>query len=759
LSSSGIGVGAVVKRLRLQRGWTAQRLAEECRREGQVSLTRSTIAKIESGVRKSVTSDELGALASALGVPVSALVYDQGERPSRRTQAGGKWPVRVRGRDGQVRGTGILVSDRFILTSAHLLPADPGTLPRAADRRPAVEFLIDFPLSADSRLLPTTAARDGWIPEIDVAVLELGEPVPDDVRPAEIARWEPGGPAATRLLGFPATRPDGIWADARVMGWGGRGGEWVQLDTAASEYQASNFSGAGVVDEGSGDVIGIVTASGGSGPSDVRAIPVNTVARYWPVMGQLIRPAAGELRYLGGRYRLVYRVSGSVWLAEDTVLQRAVAVKELPLRRGDGNVAAAHSGVLNEARAWAKVRHPAICPVYDVISAGDDLWLVTEYVSGRSLEDAIKDGPLDEQAVAAIALPAVRGLQAAHSANVVHQDLKPANIILADDNAVFLVDLGVAVTSEHPSGGDHGDARGLEFRAPELVRGGRPGPPADLWSLGATLFSALEGHSPFARFRRDQEAMRAAILSDDPPRPAHSGRLADLVLRMLQKDPSERPDCAEVQHVLESITGQQPPAIPVQPDTAVMSLRTPRTAALARSELAETIDLIQGLGAREGAAMLAAMPGSDAALTLANCPPRDASELFQALAIMRPDKAADILRMIAISLSGRIVDYLSPEAAAHVLAEMSGTEAARILNRADLRTAPGVITQLPAKAAAQIIRSMPVGKAAEVLTHIKPATAAGLLMTVPDNMKEALLTQLSPAHRNRIAAYEFPIDT
>lgn len=756
-------VGAVVKRLRLQRGWTAQRLAEECLGVGQPSLTRSTIAKIEAGVRKSVTGEELSALSAALGVPVSALIPDQGERASQRTQTDDSWRVRVRGRDGEVRGAGVLLSDRLVLTCAHLVWVGPGIQPQAADRRPDAQVLVDFPFSSDSRLLPAATARDGWIPEIDVAVLELGEPIPEDVRPAEIARWEPGGPASMRLLGFPSTRPDGVWAEVRVLGWGGRKGEWFQLDLISplSEDVASGFNGAGVVEEASGDVIGIVNASGSSGPRGTAwAVPADTVARYWPVMDQLIRPISGELRHLGGRYRLVYRVSRSVWLAEDTFLLRAVAVKELTLRSSHENLTADHSRALNEARAWGRVRHPAVCPVYDAISAGDDLWLITEYVKGRSLDDVIKDGPLDEHAVAAIALPVVRGLRAAHRAGVVHRDVKPANIILADDQAVFLVDVGLADTARYPSG-DRRDVRGLEFCAPELVLDGRAGPPADLWSLGATLFNALEGYSPFARYRGSQEAIRAAILGDDPPQLAHGGRLADLILRILRKDPSARPDGAEIEHVLESIAGERPPAIPDHSDATATS-RNPRlsdgTTALSRSELARTSDVIQSLGAREGAAMLAAMPGSDAALILTHCPPRDASELLQVLAALQPDKAAEILQMVTISVAGRSVDYLNPEAAASTLAQMPGTEAARILSRADLRTSAAVITQLPVKAASQVIRSMPIRRVANVLARIKPTTAAGLLMTLPEDMQQALLEQLSPSDRKRIAAYEFPVD-
>ena len=254
-----------------------------------------------------------------------------------------------------------------------------------------------------------------------------------------------------------------------------------------------------------------------------------------------------EGQILIGRYRLVSRLGqggmGSVWKATDQLLERTVALKELVPHVSGLDLAESRARAQVEARAMARVKHPAIVRIHDLFSVGGDPWIVMEYISGRSLADIIREKPLDEQAVAAIGLPVLQGLKAAHAANMVHRDVKPANIVVAGDGSIFLVDFGIAKIAGETSLTGYSRVLGTtEFMAPERLRGRRVGAPADLWSFGVTLYCALERRSPFLR-RGDGsiEATIAAILkSNEPPEPAKWGKLAEIVLQMLRKKPAER---------------------------------------------------------------------------------------------------------------------------------------------------------------------------------------------------------------------------
>ena len=193
---------------------------------------------------------------------------------------------------------------------------------------------------------------------------------------------------------------------------------------------------------------------------------------------------AAEPRVLNGRYRLVYKLGGggmgSVWLAEDTLLERSVALKELVQHAMARDLAERRIRVLQEARAMARVRHPAIVPIHDVFFIDDDPWIVMEYINGRSLHDLIKDRTLDERSIARIGLHVLRGLIAVHRAGVVHRDVKPTNILVADDDSIFLVDVGIARIAGDASLTGQTIVGTLDFLAPERFKDGyKIGPPAD----------------------------------------------------------------------------------------------------------------------------------------------------------------------------------------------------------------------------------------------------------------------------------------
>jgi eukaryotic-like serine/threonine-protein kinase len=275
-----------------------------------------------------------------------------------------------------------------------------------------------------------------------------------------------------------------------------------------------------------------------------------------------------EARVLNRRYRLVYQLGaggmGSVWLADDQLLERSVALKELLPWTGRAGLPARRARAVQEARAMARVRHPAIVPIHDVFFIDEDPWIVMDYISGRSLSDMIQQGTLDERSIARIGLHVLRGLAAVHRAGVVHRDVKPANILVADDGSIFLVDFGIARIAGDTSLTGHSILGTPDFLAPERLREGHEvGPPADLWALGVTFYFALEGYSPFWRESESGwQAILLAILNEPPRRPAHGGPLADLTLRMLSKDPERRANADQILAVLESIV-RTPPAPPL----------------------------------------------------------------------------------------------------------------------------------------------------------------------------------------------------
>ncbi len=248
-----------------------------------------------------------------------------------------------------------------------------------------------------------------------------------------------------------------------------------------------------------------------------------------------------EGQILPNRFHLLRQLGeggmGSVWLGEDQRLERAEALKELvPHRRGlDREESRARA--LVEARAMARVRHPAIVRIHDLFFTGADPWIVMEHINGSSLADIIRKHPrpLDERAIAEIGLPVIQGLRAVHDAGVVHRDVKPANILVAEDGSSVLVDFGIAKIAGDRTLTIQGNVLGtIDFMAPERILGKPVGPPADLWSLGVTLFCALERRSPFpANGERSQEATITAILNGEPARLSSPGRLAQVVLRLL----------------------------------------------------------------------------------------------------------------------------------------------------------------------------------------------------------------------------------
>ncbi|MFB7947465.1 serine/threonine-protein kinase [Kitasatospora phosalacinea] len=287
-------------------------------------------------------------------------------------------------------------------------------------------------------------------------------------------------------------------------------------------------------------------------------------------------------RLVGGRYRLARTLGaggfGSVWLARDEALGVDVAVKEV--RLPPAGTAAEHAELLErarrEARHAARLRdHPHVVGVHDVVLDGGAPWTVMQLVVGRSLHERIAaDGPLPVPEAARVATAVLSALEAAHAAGIVHRDVKAANVLLADDGRVLLADFGIAVQQDQTALTTSGVFLGsLDYVAPERARGAAAAPSGDLFSLGATLYQAVEGRLPF---RRDTPvATLTAVLFDPPPRYALAGPLAPLLDGLLAKDPAARLTGPQAAALLAALPSTAPPALPTPTAPATVAHRAP----------------------------------------------------------------------------------------------------------------------------------------------------------------------------------------
>jgi tRNA A-37 threonylcarbamoyl transferase component Bud32 len=282
--------------------------------------------------------------------------------------------------------------------------------------------------------------------------------------------------------------------------------------------------------------------------------------------------AAGQDRRLAGRYRLgrVLGVGGGgiVREGEDTLLRRRVAIKEvrLPPLASDAERSVFGERVLREARAAARLHHPCLVTVYDVIDADEHPWIVMEYVDGTSLADLIREsGRLSPLRVARIGISLADALEAAHRAGVIHRDVKPGNVLVTDDGQLRLTDFGIAVIE--------GDARltssGMligspAYTAPERARGARAGAPGDVWGLGATLFAAVEGDAPYVG--EGPIATLAAVVENRRQPFRYAGPLRGVLTELMESNPARRPSLAETRRrlrkIAESIEEETPDVSP-----------------------------------------------------------------------------------------------------------------------------------------------------------------------------------------------------
>ena len=265
---------------------------------------------------------------------------------------------------------------------------------------------------------------------------------------------------------------------------------------------------------------------------------------------------------IGGRYRVDSAIGkggmGTVWLCRDETLHRNVAVKQVGLLPGESVTDSARA--LREARSTAALSHRNVVTVFDVVEESGHIWLVMEHVPGRSLSEIIKqDGPLDPGTVADIGAQVAAGLEAAHAAGTMHRDVKPGNVLIREDGVAKISDFGIARTHGDPALTQSGFLTGTpSYFSPELARGDHPGAGADVWALGATLYAAVEGHSPYEQ-RSNPVAVLHDITQGQPPQPQRAAFLEPALQRMMDRDPDSRWSMGDAAHVLRRLAEEHKP--------------------------------------------------------------------------------------------------------------------------------------------------------------------------------------------------------
>jgi serine/threonine protein kinase len=342
-----------------------------------------------------------------------------------------------------------------------------------------------------------------------------------------------------------------------------------------------------------------------------------------------MHPLADTGRVIAGRYRLQAPIGrgamGVVWRARDQLLDRDVAIKEVQIADTltEGERATAFQRTLREAKTAARLNHPAVVTVYDVAEDGGRPWIVMQLVHAQSLDQVLgESGPLSPRRAAEMARQLLSALSVAHAAGVMHRDVKPSNVLLGAEDRAVLTDFGIATFADDPKLTQTGMVMGSPgFTAPERIRGEDASPASDLWSLGATLFAAVEGHGPFEQ-RGGAITTMSAIINEDAPEAPTAGALAPVIAALLRREPADRPDASTAARMITDVlpqlaesapaspAGYEPtalsasslpaPAAPVTPGSASPGAVRPRTPQPDENSLAYQPTVIKPPGASAG---------------------------------------------------------------------------------------------------------------------------------------------------------------
>jgi serine/threonine protein kinase len=285
-------------------------------------------------------------------------------------------------------------------------------------------------------------------------------------------------------------------------------------------------------------------------------------------------------RLLAGRYRLGDVLGrggmGTVWRAQDETLGRTVAVKELrfPSNIDEEEKRRLITRTLREAKAIARIRNNSAVTVFDVVDEDDRPWIVMELVEGKSLAEVIReDGLLEPRRAAEVGLAVLDVLRSAHREGILHRDVKPSNVLIAEDGRVVLTDFGIAQVEGDPSITSTGMLVGApSYISPERARGHKPGPAADLWSLGGLLYAAVEGTPPYDK--GSAIATLTAVMTEQLEEPKNAGPLRDVIYGLLNKDPAQRLDDAGARALLNKVI-HAPASTPAEPMDATKVVPLP----------------------------------------------------------------------------------------------------------------------------------------------------------------------------------------
>ncbi|MBT2367840.1 protein kinase [Streptomyces sp. ISL-10] len=359
---------------------------------------------------------------------------------------------------------------------------------------------------------------------------------------------------------------------------------------AVDSRSPDSSAGAGAAPAGKTPGAVAAAVGGGAGRAASSAASKGSARRG----GQGSGAGAPEGRLLAGRYRLGGVLGrggmGTVWRAVDETLGRTVAVKELrfPNAIDEEEKRRLITRTLREAKAIARIRNNNAVTVYDVVDEDDRPWIVMELVEGKSLAEVVReDGVLTPRRAAEVGLAILDVLRSAHREGILHRDVKPSNVLIGKDGRVVLTDFGIAQVEGDPSITSTGMLVGApSYISPERARGHKPGPAADLWSLGGLLYASVEGCPPYDK--GSAIATLTAVMTEPLDPPKNAGPLEEVIYGLLAKDPAQRLDdvgaralltqvvhapeapvrSAEVESPVEQTRAIRiPPVPPVRPET------------------------------------------------------------------------------------------------------------------------------------------------------------------------------------------------
>jgi eukaryotic-like serine/threonine-protein kinase len=373
-----------------------------------------------------------------------------------------------------------------------------------------------------------------------------------------------------------------------------------------------------------------------------------------------MHPSADTGRVIAGRYRLQSTIGrgamGVVWRARDQLLDRDVAIKEVQIADSltDVERATAFQRTLREAKTAARLNHPAVVTVYDVAEDGGRPWIVMQLVHAQSLDQVLgASGPLSPRRAAEMARQLLSALSVAHAAGVMHRDVKPSNVLLGSDDRAVLTDFGIATFADDPKLTQTGMVMGSPgFTAPERIRGEDASPASDLWSLGATVYAAVEGHGPFEQ-RGGAITTMSAIINEDAPEAPTAGALGPVIAALLRREPTDRPDASAAARMITDVLpllADRAPGSPAGYEATALSASSPPApgsappgSALPGSALPGSVSpglISPGLASPGLASAGSASPGLPGAVRPRTPVPDENSLAYQPTVIKPPDPPA-----------------------------------------------------------------------------------------------------------------------